>query len=181
MTKPISLSALVACLALACIGCGSSSDFDGGKAKGIIESAPVSLDAEQVSLTPPQLDCGVQSDLWESPTQVSADRTSARLTQQGRDLKFEDEVTMEAGYNKPHVQLRGAIPLQVDEVSAIRNGDDASTKLVDAKVSAKIQHACFQTPLPVLGVRKGKFKEDTPVSFQFVMKEDGWHLDKIVH
>jgi hypothetical protein len=55
------------------------------------------------------------------------------------------------------------------------------TKLVDAKAEIKLQHGCFPNPLPIMGVKHGVFREDTPVSFLFRKSDDGWHLEKVVH
>ena len=162
-------------------GCGSSGDFDGGKAKAILETKPVNLDGEQVSLGPGQLDCGAQSDLWQPPNQVSTDRTSARLNQPARDLKFNDDVMVEAAYHSPYVQVRGEFNLQVDDVTNVRDGAEQGTKLVEAKAGVKIQHSCFQTPLPIMGVKKGNFRDDVLPIFLFRQYDDGWRVEKLVH
>jgi hypothetical protein len=161
-------------------GCGNKDDFDGGKAKGILESTPVNLEGEQVTLTSMQVDCGVQEDLWERTTQFSPERSTARLDQKGRDLKFNDDVMMEPGH-QPYVQVRGAVSLQVDDVSNIRDGPENGTKQVDVKAGVKIQHTCFPNPLPIMGVKKGNFQADIPASFLFRLRDDGWHVEKVVH
>jgi len=171
----------VSALCLVCASCGSKTDFDGGKARAILQSTAVNLDGEQVSLTQAQLDCGVQSDLWEAPVQVSQDRTTARLTAQGRALNFSDDPAIEADFHQPIAQVRGAFSLEVNDVSNIRDGDSADVKLVDGKAGVRLQHACFSNPLPLMGVRKGKFREDAPLTFLFRLKEDGWHYDSLVH
>jgi hypothetical protein len=33
----------------------------------------------------------------------------------------------------------------------------------------------------MMGVKKGNFQADIPVSFLFRLREDGWHVDKLVH
>ena len=78
-------------------------------------------------------------------------------------------------------QVRGAFLLQVDAVSGIRDGETDGTKLVDAKAGIKLQHACFPNPLPIMGVKRGHFREDMPVSFLFRKHDDGWRLEKLVH
>jgi hypothetical protein len=161
-------------------GCGSKEDFDGGKAKDLLESAPINLEGEQVTLTSMQFDCGVQEDLWEHPTQFSPDRSTARLDPKGRDLKFNDDVVMEPS-RQPYLQVRGALSLQVDDVSNIRDGPENGTKLADIKGGVKIQHTCFSNPLPIMGVKKGNFQADTPATFQFRLRDDGWHVEKMVH
>ena len=181
MIKSLSLVASLVGLCIACCGCGGSKeDFDGGKAKGILEAAPVNMDGEQVTLTSMQVDCGVQEDLWERPTQFSTERNTARLDQKGRDLRFSDDVVMEAN-RQPYVQVRGAISLQVDDVSNIRDGDENGTKLVDAKAGARVNHSCFPLPLPLMGVKKGNFQADVPPTFLFRLQNDGWHVEKVVH
>jgi hypothetical protein len=166
---------------LASVGCGSKSDFDEGVAKDILEANAVQLDGEQVTITRMQLDCGVQSELWEPPSQVSQDRSTARLTSKGRDLNFGDNPAIEPNFHEPYAQVRGAFSLEVDEVSGVRDGDTNGTKLVDAKAAIKLQHACFPSPLPIMGVKHGDFREGTPVSFLFRKSDDGWRLEKLVH
>ena len=168
-------------LYLASVACGSKDEFNEDVAKGILEANPVNLDGEQVTITQMQLDCGVQSELWDSPAQVSQDRTTARLTTVGRNLNFGDDPAMEPNFHLPYAQVRGAFSLEVAEVSAIRDGEKEGTKLVEAKAGIKLPQACFQTPLPIMGVKHGVFKEDTPVSFLFRKGDDGWHLEKLVH
>jgi hypothetical protein len=168
-------------LCLAAVACGDKNQFDGGVAKSILESNPVNLDGEQVTITQMQLDCGVQSELWEAPTQVSQDRTTAQLTPQGRELNFSDNPAVEPNFRQPYAQVRGAFSLDVGDVSGVRDGPTEGTKLVDAKAGIKLQHACFATSLPIMGVKHGVFHEDTPVSFSFRQSDDGWHLDKLVH
>ena len=181
MIKSLSLVASLVGLCIACCGCGGSKeDFDGGKAKGILEAAPVNMDGEQVTLTSMQVDCGVQEDLWERPTQFSTERNTARLDQKGRDLRFNDDVVMEP--NRPaYIQIRGAISLQVDDVSNVRDGEENGTKLVNAKAGARVQHSCFAAPLPLMGVKKGNFQADVPPTFLFRLQNDGWHAEKLVH
>ena len=179
----INTRSMLAALVGFCIawGCGGNKeDFDGGKAKGILESAPVNMDGEQVTLTSAQVDCGIQQDLWERPTQFSADRNSSRLNQKARDLRFSDDVVIEPN-RQPYVQVRGAISLQVDEVSNIRDGEENRTKLVDAKAGARINHSCFPAALPLMGVKKGNFQSDVLPTFQFRLQDDGWHVEKLVH
>jgi hypothetical protein len=168
-------------LALISVGCGSKTDFDEGVAKDILEANTVKLEGEQVSITPMQLDCGVQSELWEAPTQVSKDRTTARLTSKGRDLNFGDDPAIEPNFHQPYAQVRGAFSLEVDNVSGVRDGETDGTKLVDAKAGIKLQDACFPNPLPIMGVKHGEFREDAPVSFLFRKSDDGWRLEKLVH
>ncbi len=168
-------------LCVASVACGDKNQFDEGVAKGILEANAVNLDGEQVTITQTQLECGVQSELWEAPSQVSGDRSTARLTSKGRDLNFDDDPAIEPNFHLPHAQVRGAFSLDVGEVSGIRDGETDGTKLVDAKAGIKLQNACFPAPLPILGVKHGDFREDTPVSFLFRKSDDGWHLEKLVH
>jgi hypothetical protein len=169
------------CGCLASVACGSKTEFDEGVAKSILEANAVNLDGEQVTITPMELDCGVKSELWETPAQVSQDRTTARLTSKGRDLNFGDDPAIEPNFHQPYAQVRGAFSLEVDGVSGIRDGDANDTKLVEAKAGVKLPHTCFPNPLPMMGVKHGNFREDTPVSFLFRRSDDGWHLEKLVH
>ena len=47
-------------------------DFPPEKAQGLILEKPIHLDAEEMTLTSQQVDCGVQNDLWEQPVASSA-------------------------------------------------------------------------------------------------------------
>jgi len=179
MTNRLLLGA-VASLYLSSIACGNKNEFDGGRAKDILESAPIKLDGEQVTITQMQIECGVHSELWDSPAQISQDRTAARLTSKGKELNFGDDPVMEPGH-QPYAQVRGAFMLQVDDVSGLRDGEEKGTKVVDAKAGIKLQHACFPNPLPIMGVKRGNFREDTPPSFLFRLADDGWHMEKLVH
>ncbi len=112
-------------------------------------------------LTPQQVQCGVQNELWEPPGPINGDRSIARLTTQGRALKFADDISVvEPGYRSPYVQVRGDFNLGVIEIQNTKNGPDKDTKLVDVRVGIKIDHACFSSPLPIMGLRKGRFSED---------------------
>jgi len=166
-------------LCLASVAC-SKDNFDEGVAKDKLEANPVNLDDEQVTITQTELDCGVRSELWESPSQVSEDRTTARLTSAGRELNFNDDPAIEPGFHQPHAQVRGKFSLEVAEVSGLRDETDV-TKLVDAKVGIKLQNACFPTSLPIMGVKHGEFREDALVTFRFRRTDAGWRLEKLVH
>src|ERR1017187_9549770 len=151
------LVAGVVSLSLALVGCGAG-DFNWGKVKNIIEGSPLKLDAEYVILTSQQIDCGVQEDLWDAPARTGG-RSVARLTQKGRDLKFGDDVTI-GEMPRPFVQIRGDFNVLALDIQSDRDGPEKDTKLVEVKLGVVFQHSCFPTPLPLVGVRKGKFTED---------------------
>jgi hypothetical protein len=173
--------ALAALAAVALTGCGGG-DTDADKAKAAIEAQPIHLDAEQVSFAPGQVDCGVENDLWDKPVQVSGDRYSAALTQKGQDLKFADKVLIgEPGYKQAYVQVRGDFSLQVDDVSSVRDGDESGTKIALVHAGIKVDHACFQNPLPLMGIKRGNFSEGAPVAFVIRVTPDGWKAEKLIH
>src|SRR5580658_7359766 len=95
--------------AILCLsGCGSS-EFDEGAIKGMLEATPLTLSNEQVIISPTQLDCGVQNDLWDPPS-----GNTARLTQKGRDLKFSDDVRVaDPDIHQPFTQVTGAFTVAV--------------------------------------------------------------------
>jgi hypothetical protein len=159
-------------------GCGSPSDWSQGKAAAVLQGSPVKLDAEYVMLAENEFDCGVQNDLWEAPAS-SGSRSTARLTQKGRDLKFSDDVSI-GDMRKPYVQIRGDFSLGAVDVSADKDGPEAGTKLVDAKVGAVVQHSCFPNPLQIMGVKKGNFTQDAPPTLLFRLNGN-WELEKFVH
>ena len=147
-------------------------------------AGPIHLDAEQVSLTMGQVECGAQYDLWEPPPAniTAGAQVTARLLQAGRDLHFGDDVVVaEPGYRSPYVQVRGDFTLQlpVDNMSVHEDGSDG--RLVDGKLMVVIPQQCFNDPLPVLGVRKGRFSQDVQPVMQFRLDNDGWHFEKLVH
>src|SRR5260370_7907772 len=148
MTNRLLLAA-AASLYLSSIACGNKDDFNGGRAKEILEGSPVMLDGEQVTITQMQIDCGVQSELWDSPVQISQNHTTARLTSKGKELNFGDDPVMEPSFHQPYAQVRGAFMLQVDDVSGLRDGEEKGTKGVDASAGTSIQPACFPNPLPI--------------------------------
>ena len=164
-------------LSILLAGCG---DFNDGKTRNIIESKPVKLDAEQVVLSEQEVACGVDNELWDAPA-AAGTRTTARLTQKARDLKFDDDVSVkEAGYHSPYVQVRGAFPLSVIEIANTKDGPENDTKIVETRIGIKIDHMCFPNPLPIMGLRKGQFTEDYLPVLQF-RYDNGWQLEKFVH
>ena len=143
----------------------------------------VHVDAEQVMLSGAELDCGVKNDLWEAPSAGdSAGRSSARLLEAGRNLHFDDDVVVsDAGLRQPYVQVRGDFPLQLSGDSSIRD-EGSDGKIVEGTVTLTISNTCFPNPLPLLGVRKGKFAEDQAPVLRFDRQQDDmWHFTKIVH
>ncbi len=148
---------------------------------------PIRLDAEQVMLTQSQVDCGVQSDLWEPPAQAVGINsnvvglTVAHLNAAARELKFDDDVILtEPGSRSPYVQVRGDFPAQLADGLTIHD-DGQYSKKVEGKVTITINHPCFMDPLPVMGVKKGKFNQDAMPFLHFTLENDGWHFDKVVH
>jgi hypothetical protein len=176
----VTVSALA--LAILCSACGSG-DFNYGKVHNIIEGTQLDLDAEYVTLTQQQLNCGVQEDLWDAPqtmiTGERTERTTAKLTEKGRSLSFGDDVSI-GDMSKPYVQIRGQHNVTVFEISSDRDGPEQLTKIVEVRIGVPINHTCFQTPLPLMGVRKGKFTQDyNPVLF--FRYNNGWYIDKLMH
>jgi hypothetical protein len=175
---PALLAALLCALSA---GCADPNAFDDGVAKAAAEWEPVQLDSEQVSMNAAQLTCGVNNDLWDAP-RGGAERSISRLEQKGRALNFSDDVTSdEVGFMNPYTQVRGKFPLQLDRVVSTSGGEDKDTKIIQAKVGIKIAHACFDSPLPIMGVHKGQYSDALPVTLQYERDGNGWHLAKIIH
>ena len=182
MTNFRVLMVVMPSLCLTSCGGWNTSEFDEDKAQGMLEARPVPLEGEQVSLTQQQVQCGVGAELWDSPSDVSGDRVVSRLNSAARDLKFSDDVSVtETGYRQPYAQVRGAFMLQVVEITSIRDSKQQGIKIVEAKAGIRVNHACLTTPLPIMGVKRGSFKEDVPASFEFSLQDNGWHVDGIVH
>src|SRR5215471_13826679 len=126
-------------LAMALFGCKASSEFNNDIARDAIQSRPLTLEGEQVTLNQPEIDCGVQSDLWDAPASPSPERSSAHLTAKGRALNFNDDVIVrEPNTRMPYVSIRGTFPLSVSEMVSTRDGDEKGTKVAEARVGVKI-------------------------------------------
>ncbi len=166
---------LIAILTLGLAGCGSS-DFDSDAAKAQLEGTPQKLSNEQVTLSDSQVDCGAKSELWDPPN-----GNVARLEQKGRDLKFTDDVRLnDPEIRVPYIQVSGTFPVQVSDVSKLREAG-TGFKLADVRMGIVIAHECFAAPLPVMGVKKGKFTPEAPVVFRFQGAGKEWSLDKLMH
>jgi hypothetical protein len=172
------LGAVLVC-SLTSVAC--LTDFNDGKTKNMIEAAPVKLDAEQVTLTRGEIDCGIQTELWGPPSPPNQGRSLCPLTAAGRALKFDDDIVFtEPGYHSSYVQVRGAFPLGVISIENTKDGKEQDTKLVELKVGVKIDNACFPNPLPIMGLRKGQFSQDYNPVMLFRL-DGGWQLDRLVH
>ena len=161
-------------LSLWLCACGTP-DFDGDAVKAQLESTPQKLSNEQVTFSESQLDCGTKSELWEPPN-----GNVARLLQKGRDLKFTDDVRLnDPEIHAAYTQVSGTFPVAVTDVSKLR--DDKGYKLVDVRLGIVITNECFTTPLPLMGIKKGKFTPEAPVVFRFQGAGKEWSLDKLMH
>jgi hypothetical protein len=161
--------------------CGPN-DFNYGKVRNIIESSPIRLDAEYVMLTDQQYRCGLQEDLWDPPTQplgLAGQTGTARVTPKGQELKFSDDV-MIGDKRYPYVQIRGDFNLLVNEIVSDRGGSDEFQRFVETKLAVVIQHTCFPTPLPLMGVKKGQFSQDYLPVLEF-RYNNGWSIERVVH
>jgi hypothetical protein len=173
-------AAVVVCLGLGTTGCVQR-EFQQEKAQNILAAVPVHLDAEQVSLTQQQVECGAQNDLWDPPTPMQQERSVARLLAAGRALHFDDDVVvMEPGYHQPYAQIRGDFMVQLGDSPNIKD-EGSDGKLVEGKLMVIIPNTCFSDPVPVLGVRRGKFSQDALPVMEFRLQNDGWRFVKLVH
>lgn len=173
--KNFVLTSFVAFLA----ACGAN-DFNYGKVGNIIAGTPLRLDAEYVMLTPQQVDCGIENDLWDPPVDAGQrEHRVARLKQAGRDLGFADDVSI-GDMGKPYAQVRGDFNLSVLDISSDKNGPEPDTRLVVSRVAVPIRHMCFGDPLPLMGIRKGNFTQDVPPVLLFRFN-NSWTLERIVH
>jgi hypothetical protein len=173
-----SLKLLALGCALALLGACNSGDFNYGKVGNLIQGNPMHLDAEYVMLSPQQVDCGVQNDLWDMPSD-SGGRSTARLKDKGRDLKFADDVSI-GDMKSAYVQVRGDFTLAAIDVQSDRPGPEPESKFVDVKLGVPINHSCFPQPLIMMGVRKGNFTQEYAPELLFKYN-NGWYIDRIVH
>ncbi len=172
----------IAGLALFLANCGWG-PFNEGRCANAIAANPIRLDGEQVMLNNSQIDCGVQAELWDAPQQLGLHRTVAHLAQAGRSLKFDDDVAvLEPGQSKPYVQVRGEFPVQVLEIINIRDGEDQNEKVVEVRLGVLVSHSCFPQPLPLMGVRKGKFTHEiNPILRLRMQSNNSWVVDRVMH
>jgi hypothetical protein len=184
---PVKKAGLLASLALLCCGC-TQTDFPAEKAQGLIALHPIHIDAEQAMLTDAQVACGKENELWDIQSGFNNNGIAvsnstvmtAHLTAKARELQFDDDVVVsEPGYPRPYVQIRGDFTAALAEPSIHDEGDNA--KRVEGKVLITINHPCFTDPLPLMGVKKGKFNEDTLPVLRYTLESDGWHYDKLIH
>jgi hypothetical protein len=164
--------AILAVLGLS--GCGTPG-FDTDAVKQMLESAPLELSNEQVVINDTQLECGAKNELWDPPN-----GNVARLTQKGRDLHFNDDIRLnDPEIHVPYTQVNGKFSVQVADSSKIR--DTPGGKLADVKLGIMVPHECFTSPLPLMGVRKGKFTPEAPVVFRFKGSDKEFTFDKLMH
>ena len=162
-----------------CCACGPKG-FDEAMVGVRLQEKPVKLDGEQVILTDGQVSCGVQNELWDAPASVG-NRMTARLLDKGRALNFYDDVVVREGASQiSYVQVRGDFPAEVVPPSDIKDMGDG-VKIVNVKVGARINHSCFTSPLPIMGVRKGQFAADALPTLRYVQEGSDWKFDRIVH
>ena len=174
---PVWMVVVLCAFSVAC-----SHDLDGNAIKPRAESSPMPLDSEQVSLSAAQVSCGVENDLWVAGPSDGGQRTIYRLTQKARDLQFSDDIyANDPGFSSPYTQVRGKFYLQLDSVVTIHDGTDAFTKLVQATISVKIPHSCFTAPLPIMGIRQGKFSASVAPTMIYENSDDGWQPTHLVH
>jgi hypothetical protein len=162
-------------------GCGLG-EFNEGRCRNSIEASPVRLDGEQVMITPQQIDCGFRNDLWDQATYDENQRGVARIQPAGRALHFDDDVQInDPAFPRPYVQIRGEFPLQVLEIVNIRDSDDPSVKLIEVKLGIMVNHTCFQQPIPLAGVKRGRFNADMNPIVR--LRQDGstWIVDRMMH
>jgi len=159
------------------MGCSRSPDDP----RNLIEAAPIRVEAEQVMLTSPEVDCGVRSELWGPPTDPNQGRSVCPLMPAGRALRFDDDVVYtEPGQQSAYVQIRGRFPLTILEMVSANDGPESNTKLVTSRVGVRLDNPCFPNPLPIMGVRKGQFNQEEPPVMLFRLNGD-WQLEKFVH
>jgi hypothetical protein len=122
----------------------------------------------------------VSEELWE-PAVTVGEHTSCRLLSAGRALNFDDDVMLnEPGTTKAYIQIRGDFTASLGDGADVRD-EGKDVKIVTGKLLVSIPHMCFADPIQVMGVRKGKFNEDTSPVMRFELLDTGWHYDKLVH
>ncbi|MEO8097096.1 MAG: hypothetical protein ABI811_05300 [Acidobacteriota bacterium] len=153
--------------------------FDGSQAHGVLQSKPMELDGEQVVITPEQITCGEMKELW-TVDQVGSSGAIGRLSAAARKLQFSDDIRMgDPAFRNPYVQVKGTFDVEVKSVAELID-IDPQTKEIEAIMGVKINHPCFTSPLPLMGVRHGVFSQTTNPRFLFKLR-NGWTVEKILH
>ena len=81
----------------------------------------------------------------------------------------------EPGFRQPYVQIRGDFRCSLSRGPNIReDGEDG--RLVEGKLGVIIPHSCFPDPLPVFGVRKGRFSQDVQPVMEFRLLNKSSHI-----
>jgi len=166
---------------LLCTGCGS--DKEGPLDDGVVMSMngqTVKFESEQVSMTPEQVTCGIQNELFGEIDQ-SASRKVAPLLERGRALGFTDDVSIGVtGRDRPNTQVRGTFPVEVNRVVNIREHGNGA-KRVEVWAGLRVAHFCFAGPLQIMGVRRGELTGEAPAAFEFARAEEGWRVVQVLH
>jgi hypothetical protein len=112
--------------------------------------------------------------------QIESGGAVGRLTDAGRALHFGDDIRMEDGkFSGPYSQLSGTFRVKALKIEEI-TGDQPDLKIVDAKIGVVIDHPCFTKPLPVMGIDRGDFSEDTAPRLRMRQKGD-WLVEQVLH
>ena len=177
-----STALLAGALSVLLTGCGDNSEV--ALNEGIVMSASngqnVKFESEQVAMTPEQLACGVQNELF-GEVDLSAPRKVAPLLERGRALGFTDDVSVgEYGRERPNTQVRGTFPVVIKQVVNIKDHQNGA-KRVEVWAGLRIEHTCFGGPLQIMGVRRGALSEAAPAAFEFARAQGGWRLVQILH
>ncbi len=153
--------------------------FDRGVAGNILNSEQVTLNSEQVLLDGGQIDCGVNDGLW-TIADLGGGHRRGRLTYDGRELGFSDDINLDAGA-EAHAQMNGTFQVRTMNTESL-DDVDAQTKLLRASVGVVIDHPCFPHPLRIMGVRRGEFRSDINPVFRFrLVAENQWDFDRLIH
>jgi hypothetical protein len=160
-------------------GCAAG-NFDYGTIQNLIEVSPIELDGEQVIINESQLECGSQAELWDVQ-QLGVGRAIGHLNQGARDLHFSDDIVIgEPGMRSPYAQIRGTFQLRMADFTNVRPDGD-NFKLVDVKVGVELANTCFQSPLPLMAVRRGRFTQDVLPTLRVKLVGKDWIFDRFQH
>ena len=90
-------------------------------------------------------------------------------------------VVNEPDNRQPYVQVRGPFQLGLADGPTIRN-DGQFARIVEGRVTVAVPHACFADPLPMMGVRHGKFSQEVFPVMRFEFNDtDGWFFVRLEH
>jgi hypothetical protein len=122
-----------------------------------IGNSTVRMDNEQVVLTQDQVNCGTKEELWEV-SELPNGSSIARLTPAGRKFFADDLRIGDAHYSGPVAPLVGSHKIKLVKVTSLQP-PTGPVQTLTGRISAVLEHECFSSPVPIMGIAHGTFSE----------------------